>query len=94
VQRRKGEGTVLKKYLMLATVMVFIMILPLVTYPVSATVPSSPTGAGGAVQNPNTLVEDTVYGGGPATVDPAAEYDTASAELLQNAYDTLIIFNG
>ena len=74
--------------------MVFIMILPLIMYPVSATVPTSPTGAGGAVQNPNTLVEDTLYGGGPATVDPAAEYDTASAELLQNAYDTLIIFNG
>jgi ABC-type transport system substrate-binding protein len=79
---------------MLAIIMVFMMILPLIMYPVSAIVPTSPTGAGGAVQNPNTLIEDTLYGGGPATLDPAAEYDTASAELLQNAYDTLIFFNG
>ena len=85
---------VLKKYLMLAIVMVFIMVLPLIMYPVSAIVPTSPTGAGGAVQNPNTLIEDTFNGGGPATTDPAAEYDTASAELIQNAYDTLIFFDG
>jgi hypothetical protein len=77
VQKRKGAEKVLRKYLMLAIVMVFIMILPMIMYPVSAIVPTSPTGAGGAVQNPNTLVEDTLYGGGPATLDPAAEYDTA-----------------
>jgi ABC-type transport system substrate-binding protein len=79
---------------MLGIVMVFLMLLPMMMYPVVAVVPTSPTGAGGAVQNPNTLVEDTVYGGGPATVDPAAEWDPASAELIQNAYDTLINFNG
>ena len=92
MQKRKEVEKVLRKYLMLAIVMVFIMILPMIMYPVSAIVPTSPTGAGGAVQNPNTLVEDTLCGGGPARLDPAAEYDTASAELLQNAYDTLIFF--
>lgn len=79
---------------MLGIAMVFIMTLPLILTPVSASVPTSPTGAGGAVQNPTMLTEYTVYGGGPATVDPAAAYDTASRELLQNAYDTLIFFDG
>lgn len=79
---------------MLGIAMAFIMVLPMIMYPVIATVPTAPTGAGGAVQNPNTLVEDTLRGGGPATLDPAAEYDTASAELLMNAYDPLIFFNG
>jgi hypothetical protein len=83
-----------KIFVMLAIVIVFAMILPMIMYPVIASVPTAPTAAGGPVQNPNTLVEDTLYGGGPATLDPAAEYDTASAELIQNAYDTLINFNG
>jgi hypothetical protein len=82
------------KFVMLAIVMVFAMVLPMIMYPVVATVPTSPTGAGGAVQNPTILTEDTLYGGGPATLDPAAEYDTASAELINNAYDSLIFFNG
>jgi len=36
----------------------------------------------------------TIEGGNPETVDPAWAYDTASAELIMNVYDTLIIFDG
>jgi ABC-type transport system substrate-binding protein len=36
----------------------------------------------------------TIEGGSPETVDPAWAYDTASAELIMNVYDTLIIFDG
>jgi ABC-type oligopeptide transport system substrate-binding subunit len=83
-----------KKFVMLAIIMVFAMVLPMIMYPVIASVPTSPTGIGGAVQSPTQLTEDTLNGGGPATTDPAAEYDTASAELINNAYDSLIFFNG
>jgi peptide/nickel transport system substrate-binding protein len=36
----------------------------------------------------------TIEGGSPETVDPAWCYDTASAELIMNVYDTLIFFDG
>jgi peptide/nickel transport system substrate-binding protein len=36
----------------------------------------------------------TIEGGNPETVDPAWCYDTASAELIFNVYDTLITFDG
>jgi peptide/nickel transport system substrate-binding protein len=36
----------------------------------------------------------TIEGGMPETVDPAWCYDTASAELIFNVYDTLITFDG
>jgi peptide/nickel transport system substrate-binding protein len=40
------------------------------------------------------LVEATIEGGGISTVDPASCYDTASGELLQNVYDTLVFYDG
>ncbi len=40
------------------------------------------------------IIEATIEGGGIATVDPAAAYDTASGELLMNMYDTLVFFDG
>ncbi|MDI6690252.1 MAG: ABC transporter substrate-binding protein [Candidatus Bathyarchaeota archaeon] len=36
----------------------------------------------------------TIEGGVPETVDPAWCYDTASAELIFNVYDTLLYFDG
>ena len=42
----------------------------------------------------NELVIDTILGGGPATLDPANCYDTASAELIFNVYEPLIYFDG
>jgi len=44
------------------------------------------------VNNPYELVVATI--GEPETVDPAECYDTASAELISNVYDTLIRFDG
>jgi hypothetical protein len=82
------------KYLILGMALALLMLIPMVTIPVFAIKPTSPTGAGGAVFQPTILTEDTLYGGGPATTDPAAAYDSASMELMQNAYDSLIIFNG
>ena len=42
--------------------------------------------------NPYELVVATI--GEPETVDPAECYDTASAELISNVYDTLVRFDG
>ncbi len=46
------------------------------------------------ISRPMELIEATIEGGAPWTVDPAFAYDTASGELVQNVYDTLITFNG
>ena len=42
--------------------------------------------------NPYELVEGTTWS--PSTLDPAMCYDTASAELILNVYETLISFDG
>lgn len=43
------------------------------------------------VKNPDTIIEATI--GEPETLDPAWAYDTASAEVIMNMYDTLIFFD-
>jgi peptide/nickel transport system substrate-binding protein len=40
------------------------------------------------------IVEATIEGGYPMTVDPAACYDTTSGELLMNCYETLVFYDG
>jgi peptide/nickel transport system substrate-binding protein len=40
------------------------------------------------------MIEETIEGGSPATVDYSIAYDTASGELLQNMMDNLVVFNG
>jgi peptide/nickel transport system substrate-binding protein len=40
------------------------------------------------------IINATIEGGSPYTIDPAACYDTASRELLMNIYDTLVFFDG
>lgn len=47
-----------------------------------------------AIQRQMEIIEATIEGGGPFTIDPAASYDTASGELLMNMYDTLVFFDG
>ena len=47
-----------------------------------------------AIPRPMEIIEATIDGGNPQTIDPAAAYDTASGELLMNMYDTLVFFNG
>ena len=42
-------------------------------------------------KNPDTFIEATI--GEPETLDPAWAYDTASAEIIFNIYDTLIFFD-
>lgn len=49
--------------------------------------------ASAEVQNVNEMIVATIEGGRPETVDPAWCYDTASAELIQNVYETLIFFD-
>ncbi len=73
------------------------------TSPASTATSSVPTGTSSAptgtavsptagptpvVKNPNTLVEATISQ--PSSMDPAWEYDTASADVLINVYETLV----
>ncbi|KXA90636.1 hypothetical protein AKJ62_00250 [candidate division MSBL1 archaeon SCGC-AAA259D14] len=44
------------------------------------------------VKNPNTLIYETI--GGPATMDPAWSYDTASSAVIFNVYETLVFYEG
>ncbi len=44
------------------------------------------------IKNPDTFVYATI--GGPDTMDPAYAYDTASGEIIQAVYETLIFFDG
>ncbi len=52
---------------------------------------TAPVTGGAAVKNPNTLVEAQI--GDPQSLDPAWAYDTASGEVIQNVYETLLFFN-
>lgn len=45
------------------------------------------------IKRPGEIITATIEGGNPETVDPAWCYDTASAELIFNVYDTLITFD-
>ena len=45
------------------------------------------------VRNPDTMICASI-GGGPESLDPAWSYDTSSAEVIFNIYDTLIFFKG
>jgi len=76
-----------KKYLILALAFAaaLSMVLPLRAY----ASPGAPSGT-----DPYELIVDTIPGGGPVTLDPASCYDTASAELIFNIYETLIFFDG
>jgi len=44
------------------------------------------------IKNPDTFIVATI--GGPETLDPAAAYDSASGEVLQMVYETLIYYDG
>ena len=67
---------------------------PEVTTVLPAQTPAQPTAAptatlaGTLVKNPDTLVEAAI--GDPQSLDPAWAYDTASGEVIQNVYETLL----
>lgn len=46
------------------------------------------------IKRPMDLYEATIVGASIESVDPAWAYDTASGELIQNVYDTLLVFDG
>jgi peptide/nickel transport system substrate-binding protein len=54
------------------------------------------TGGGAAAEfhsdDPTTFVEATI--GDIDTFDPALAYDTASGEVIQNVYETLVFYDG
>ncbi len=52
--------------------------------------PSGPTTA--PVKNADTIVQETI--GQPDTLDPATDYETSGAEVIQNVYEQLLFFNG
>ena len=76
----------MKKVVSLALISVFLMLGSLLLTPAFADEPIPP--------RPNELYVGTIEGGNPETVDPAWCYDTASAELIFNVYDTLISVDG
>ncbi len=47
---------------------------------------------GAGVKNPTTFTYATI--GDADTLDPALAYDTASGEVIQNIYDTLVFYDG
>jgi ABC-type transport system substrate-binding protein len=46
------------------------------------------------IKRPMEIVQAGIEGGTPETVDPAWSYDTASAELIMQVYESLIVFDG
>jgi len=62
------------------------------TYTTAVTTsPATTTPAKPPIKNPDTMIVATI--GEPETLDPAWAYDTASAEVIFNVYDTLIFFD-
>ncbi len=58
--------------------------------PAAAT--EAPAASGMTSKDPSTFVQ--VIFGEPETLDPALGYDTASNEMIQNVYETLIFYDG
>jgi peptide/nickel transport system substrate-binding protein len=54
----------------------------------------TPTFAAPPIARPYQLYIASIEGAPPETVDPAWCYDTASAEIIFNVYDTLLTFDG
>jgi peptide/nickel transport system substrate-binding protein len=83
-QYKKGER-MNKKITLLATVITFAVIASMII--------AQPASAAPAIKRPMEIIEATIQGGNPATVDPAVAYDTASGGLLIQVYDTLLTFD-
>ncbi len=75
----------MKKFVSIAVILVALMLATEVL-PAFAAPPT--------IKRPMEFIVATIAGGGPETVDPAWCYDTASAELIFNVYETLIYFDG
>ncbi len=52
----------------------------------------APAASGLKSKDPTTFVNVTF--GGPETLDPALDYETSGAEIIQNVYETLIYYDG
>jgi peptide/nickel transport system substrate-binding protein len=76
----------MNKIVSIALILSFVMLASSIALPANAAPP--------AIPRPMEMVELTIQGGDVATVDPAVCYDTASAELIMNVYETLITFDG
>lgn len=59
---------------------------------VATVLPACQTEEKPDIKNPDTFIVATI--GGPETLDPAAAYDSASGEVLQMVYETLIYYKG
>jgi hypothetical protein len=85
-KNKKGEKEMKRlKIASLATILGLLLLGSMLLLPVYAVPPVPPY---------SSLIEATSQGNCPLTVDPAAAYDYASCELIQQVYDTLISFNG
>ncbi len=76
------------KIALLKTSWGFFMLLLVATLFLPACAESTPKRE---IKNPNTFIAASI--GGPETLDPAAAYDSASGEVLQMVYETLIYYD-
>lgn len=56
--------------------------------------PAAPSEPSGAMSSPNPTTFVNVTFGDPETLDPALDYETAGAEVIQNVYETLVFYDG
>jgi peptide/nickel transport system substrate-binding protein len=54
--------------------------------------PTTSTTTSVAVKNPDAIIDETI--GQPDTLDPATDYETAGAGVIQNVYEQLMWFKG
>jgi peptide/nickel transport system substrate-binding protein len=76
-------------WLLLTVALIAAVLLPACSQKEEATTPTTPTTE---IKNPDTFVYANI--GGPDSLDPAYAYDTASGEIIQAVYETLIFYDG
>ncbi len=61
-------------------------------YVTTSRAPPTPSATTASVTNPDTITLETI--GQPDSLDPAVDYETAGAEVIQNVYEQLLFFQG
>jgi peptide/nickel transport system substrate-binding protein len=76
----------MNKIITIAAILSLVLVASMVITPLALAAPP--------IKRPMDMLEATIEGGSPETVDYSWCYDTASGEILFNTMDTLIMFNG
>ena len=88
------EGVSKAVWAVVAIVIVLVVAAAIAMQKPAAPAPTNvtPAPAKPAVQNPDTIIEETI--GEPDYLDPAVDYETAGGEVITNVYETLTWYNG